>query len=181
MIRINLLPTKAKEKEKTVKAELIIGVIVLALVAGLCYIADKNASAKIVTEKDKINKLTIEISQYQADIQRVEEFKKKKSDLNAKLNAIKDLDTKRSGPVKMMDEFATILPKKMWILNFREANKRLELDGIATDGPVISDFLDKLRNSQFFDGAQLLQTQMQGYEGKNMQRFSIVCQVKYSI
>jgi type IV pilus assembly protein PilN len=181
MIRINLLPTKAKEKEKTIKAELIFAAILIAIVVIGCYLIDKRMTSQIQAEKEKINKLTIEISQYQADIQRVEEFKRKRNDLNAKLNAIKDLDTRRSGPVKMMDEFATIIPKKMWIMSFRENNKKLELEGIATDGPVISDFLDKLRNSQYFEGAQLIQTQQTTFDGKAMQRFNVVCQVKYSI
>jgi len=180
MIRINLLPTKAKEKARTLKNELIVFLFFFAAALAVCMVVQKNINTKISNQKDQIAKLQAEINQYQADIQRVEEFKQKKADLNAKLNAIKDLDTRRSGPVKMMDEFSTIMPKKMWIMSFKESNKKLELDGVAVEGPVISDFLDKLRSSQYFEGAQLIQTQLTTQDGKPMQRFSIICQVKYS-
>ncbi len=180
MIRINLLPTKAKEKARTIKNEIIIGGILLAIVGGLCFAVDKKKNAEIKAKKEKINELNVRINQFKADIKRVEDFKRKKADLNAKLNAIRDLDTKRSGPVKMLDEFVTIIPSKIWITAFKENNKKLDLEGVATEGPIISDFLERLKNSRFFQGAHLIQTQQIIYSGKRVQKFSIVCQVRYS-
>lgn len=180
MIRINLLPTKAKEKARTVKNEGIIALVVIVAMSVFCYAVDKKKQQEINEANDKIKQLQVRINQYKEDIKRVEDFKRKKADLNAKLNAIKDLDKRRSGPVKMMDEFATIMPKKLWITNFKENNKKLTLEGVAVEGPVVSDFLERLRNSRFFQGPQLIQTQQVAIDGKAMQKFNIVCRVKYS-
>ena len=80
----------------------------------------------------------------------------------------------------MMDEFTSILPKKMWITSFKENNKKLDLEGLAVGGPVIADFLEKLRSSQYFKGAQLIQVTQTTFAKKKVQKFNIVCQVKYS-
>lgn len=181
MIRINLLPTKAKEKARTLKNELIIAAVFVAVTIGLCIAVDKKKGGEVKDQMTTNRDLEIKINQYKQEIDEVAKFKAKKADLNAKLNAITELDTRRSGPVKMMDEFTQILPAKIWITSFKERNKRLDLEGMAMEGPIISDFLEKLRGSQYFTNAQLIQTSMTNYRGKKVQKFVIVVEVKYSV
>ena len=110
----------------------------------------------------------------------MEDFKQKKRDLDQKIATIKKLNDQRSGPVKLLDEFTYMVPLKAWITAYREANKQLTLEGMAVDGSTVSDFVDNLRASKFFQDIQLIQVQQADVAGKKVQRFNINCRVDYT-
>jgi len=179
MIRINLLPTKAARKKETVIQQLVVGVIVLVIGLAACWYVDGQKSKEIQNEKDKINKLQAQINQLQTIIKKVEDFKKKSRELHKKISTIRNLNEQRSGPVKMLEEFTYVLPRKAWVSVFRETNKQLTLEGVAVDGPTVADFIENLRGSKYFHNVQLIQVQQVDQKGKKMQRFNINCRVNY--
>jgi len=178
MIRINLLPTKAAQKKETVIQQLVVGVVVLALALGYCMVVNRDVQKQIDNENATINDLNAKIKQLNTVIKQVENFKKKKRDLNRKISTIQKLDDQRSGPVKLLEDFTYIVPRKAWVTVYREVGKQLSLEGNATDGPTVADFIDNLRSSKFFFGVQLIQVQSD-VSGKNV-RFSVNCRVNYT-
>jgi len=82
-------------------------------------------------------------------------------------------------PVKLLEEFTYVVPRKAWITSYREVNKQLTLEGVAADGPTVADFIDNLRGSKFFLDVQLIQVQQTGDHSKPYQRFNINCRVDY--
>ncbi len=179
MVRINLLPTKVARKKETVVLQLIVGVIVIALAVVGCMFKNHIEDQKIEAEQATIKDLELKISQLQAVIAKVDDFKKKKADLNRKIDTIKDLNAKRSGPVKLMEEFTYVVPRKIYITTYREADKQLSLEGVAADGPTVADFIDNLRGSKYFYDVQLIQVQQVLEENQKKQKFSINCRVNY--
>lgn len=179
MIRINLIPTKAARKKEGAILQLSIGGVAILVGLGICWLINRNMEKKIEQEKVAINALNAQINQLQSIIRQVEDYKKKRRDLETKINTIKDLNAKRSGPVKLLEEFTLVLPRKAWISKFRENNKQLSLEGTALDGPTVADFVDALRSSKFFYNVQLIQVQQKSKGGKKEQSFNINCLVNY--
>ncbi len=179
MIRINLIPTKAAKKKEGAIIQLIFGGIVLGVGASVCLWINRTMDQKIEAEKLTINDLNAQISQLQKVIEKVEDYKRKQADLERKINTIKDLNEKRTGPVKLLEEFTQVVPRKAWITTYREVEKQLTLEGAAVDGPTVSDFIDNLRNSRFFYNVQLIQVQQATEGGKKVQRFNVNCLVNY--
>ncbi|MFH1263806.1 MAG: PilN domain-containing protein [Pseudomonadota bacterium] len=180
MIRINLIPTKAERKKEGAIFQLIAGVIVIAVALVICWWKNREMEKRVESERIVQNDLQQKINQLQAVIAEVEDYKRKRRDLEAKINTIKDLNEKRTGPVKFMEEFGYVLPRKAWITTFREMEKQLTLEGAAADGPTVADFIDNLRGSKFFYNVQLIQVSQGGEGGRTIQKFSVNCLVNYN-
>lgn len=180
MIKINLLPTKqAKKKESTF---LQLGVAGAALIIALivCVFLNQMIQRKLDNEQVVINDLNAKLNKLKSVIDKVEEYKKEKQDLESKINAIKQLNDQRSGPVKFLAEFAAIVPERAWITSFKESEKSMQLEGIAADGPTVTTFVDNLRGSKFFSNVDLLRVEQVTEKGQNRQKFYINCSVTYT-
>ncbi|MCB0308236.1 MAG: PilN domain-containing protein [Bdellovibrionales bacterium] len=180
MIRINLIPTKAEHKRRGAILQLVFGGVVVGIVVICCVVFNASMESKIQREQAEINDLNAQINKLKTIIAEVENFKKKRRDLETKIQTIKDLNDKRTGPVKLIDEFSAILPRKAWITNYSEVDKRLNIEGRAMDGSTISDFVQSLRESKFFYNVQLVQVDQSSENGKKIQKFNITAQVNYT-
>ncbi len=179
MIRINLLPTKAELKKQSAIFQLVLGAAMVFASLLVCFFINQNMEGKVEKKKIEISDLNDKINKLKSVIAEVEQFKEKRRDLEAKIQTIKELNDKRSGPVKLMEEFTVVLPHKAWVSTYRENAKQLSLEGLAVDGPTVSDFVDNLKNSKFFYNVQLIQVQKASDSGRDLQRFSITCMVNY--
>ncbi|MCB1198115.1 MAG: PilN domain-containing protein [Deltaproteobacteria bacterium] len=181
MIRINLLPTKSKFKKE-------IFIFHMIVLAGLCVVSavmyfvllDAGINKKISHEEQYITRLNTQIKSLDSVIKKVDDFKKQKADLEKKIKTIKQLNAQRTGPVNFMEEFAIILPEKLWINTFKEEGRNLSLDGIAVDGPTVELFVDELRDSGFFTTVTLESVTQESSNGVNLQKFVIKCGVTYT-
>lgn len=179
MIRINLIPTKAEHKRRGVFIQLGFGAACIVASLIICFFINTSMDGKIQKEQGTIADLNNQITKLKSVIAEVEDYKKKRRDLESKIQTIKDLNDKRTGPVKLMDEFSSIIPRKAWISSYSEMDKKLSIEGRAMDGATVSDFIQNLRESKFFHSVQLTQVEQVDEAGKKVQKFGIVCQVNY--
>jgi type IV pilus assembly protein PilN len=177
MIRINLLPTKAARKKEAVVLQLVVGAAAIAATLVVYFWMERIKNQEIEAEQLAINDLNAKINQLQTIIKQVEDYKQKRRDLNQKIDTIKRLNDQRSGPVKLIEEFTYVVPRKAYITTYREVGKQLTLEGAAADGATVADFVDNLRGSKFFQDVQLIQVQA---EGQKKVRFNINCRVDYT-
>lgn len=180
MIKINLLPTKQARKKESTILQLSIGgaAIVLALV--FSFFLNQMMQRKIDNEQVAINDLNAQLNKLKSVLDKVEEYKKEKQDLESKIAAIKQLNDQRTGPVKFLAEFSEILPERAWITSFKENEKQLSLDGVALDGPTVTTFVDNLRGSKFFSNIELLRVEQSSSNNQAQQKFFITCTVNYT-
>ncbi len=157
MIRINLLPVKRSRKRDQAAREGAIGGGVVAFVLVILYVWYLVMGSKISAADERIAKTQSEIKRIEQDIVKVDEFKKKKRELENKLTVIDDLKAKKTGPVKLLDELAANVPKKVWLQSFDEKNGVMILEGGAGDNDDLSDFLAYLtKRSHFFSKVALV-------------------------
>ena len=181
MIRINLLPVPKARKQEALIVQLVAGIIVLAGVAFVGYLYGTNKEAQIRNVTQQIAVKEREIAELKAKVGEVDKFKQQAKVLEDQLAVIRSLEAGRAGPVKMMDELTELVPRKLWIMTFKESNKKVSIDGIAESGPVIADFLENLKSSKYFSNPVLSVVQGQEQEGQKLHKFQITVQVKYDI
>ncbi len=159
MIRINLLPVRTSRKRETALRQLFLAGVGLALVGGGVAYAHLGISEEVETAQRRNTELDAEIADLKKQIGQVEEFEKKKEALQKKLDIIKTLKSRKTGPVHMLDEIAIRVPEKVWITSISEANKKVTLTGAAINNEVIADFITSLDESQYFEDVYLVSTQ----------------------
>ncbi len=157
MIKINLLPVKRSKKRDAATRELVIGGGVTGVLLIVLYVWYAVMDSKLSAVVDSVNKSKADIARIEQDIVKVDEFKKKKKELEQKLEVIDDLKAKKTGPVKLLDELALTMPKRVWLVSFEEKNGSMIIEGGAADNDELSDFLSYLtKQSKFFSGVTLI-------------------------
>jgi type IV pilus assembly protein PilN len=179
MIRINLLPApKARKQERLLIEGFIAALSIAGVIAG-CIILS-GTKERVIDDLEAHNqKIQVQINELKARVGEVEKFKQKQKTLTDQIKVIKDLEARRSGPVRMMDELTDLVPRKMWIESFKENNGKLSVQGTAQDGPIIADFLEAIKRSKHFLNAVLQNVQSQEVSGQTLHRFNINLDVKY--
>lgn len=184
MIRINLLPVRAAKKKQAGQQQvLLMGLVILAVFVVMVFWMgalkaerkklDGNI-AKIQAELVKLEQIIGEVNQYSAT----------KAMLESKLKVIEDLKKGRTGPVKVLDELAQKIPKKVWIQKLEEKDKNLLIIGEAATDEDVAAFMQDMQKSPFFQNLRLKFTKIaeradQG--GMKIKTFEMECQVNYAI
>ena len=158
MIEINLLPhreaKRAADLRQTV-AVLALGVLVVGVVI---VIVEGTLKASQSSAEESIRKLEAEIAIHKPEEERVEGFKKKKSELEDKIDVIRGLDRARSGPVRIFDELSKNTPDRLWLTSISTAGVAITVEGNSLDTGVVADFLRSLNGSDYFKDVDLERT-----------------------
>ncbi len=161
MIKINLLPVRASKKRELGRQWIIFFVVLVAGTALGNYLWLSSVESKV------------------ADIRKVivKDIKKEKDDIKQKLTVLNKLKAGRLGPVKVMDEMATIIPAHVWLNSWEETNGAVQIQGAGTTHEDAANFMRKLRESKYFDNVTLKSDHMINDHEVD---FTITCNVKYT-
>jgi type IV pilus assembly protein PilN len=180
MIRINLLPFRAARKKENIRRQIsvyILSVVCLVLLLGLFFL---NLNRKVTALKeDRIAKKK-ELATYAETTKKINELKKKIAEIRAKLDVIKDLESKKIGPVLLLDELTMAVPKeKLWLTSLDESKGILTLRGTAMDNDTVALFMTNLERSK-----QILSVDLKSTKLKNLTQyklsvidFDLVCKI----
>lgn len=162
MIRINLLLVKQAKKRGAGQKQLVLFALVLVvLVIGL-YTAYDGELKKIDALKVEQDEIRQELARMEELIGDINTFQAKRTDLQKKLDVIELLKKGKTGPVRILDELSTVIPKKVWLTSLTEQGNQLRMSGMATDNKEIAVFMKNLENSRFFSNVTLITITQQG-------------------
>jgi type IV pilus assembly protein PilN len=174
MVKINLLPIRSELRKKA----LIEHVSLLGLCIVLIFILSWFVQASITNKRDMLQQemtnTKLEIARLTVQAGEIEKFKQQKKELERKLDIIKDLNAKKTGPVAILDQLSLLIPEKAWITSLNNSGTSITLDGKAIDNPTIATFMKSLQASPYFQAVELVLTQRDGINHK----FTIKCQIK---
>src|SRR5262249_23683931 len=122
MLHINLLPVRAAKKREFGKQQLVLFVLLLVLATIGNFFVYGRYESELRSLDKQIAATRAEIAQLEKTIGEVKSIKEDKKALEDKLKILDTLKKGRTGPVKVLDELATIIPQKVWILDFSEQN-----------------------------------------------------------
>jgi type IV pilus assembly protein PilN len=169
MIRINLLPFRAARKKENIRRQIsiyVLSVVCLVLLMGLLFL---NLNRKVTALKeDRIAKKK-ELATYAETTKKINELKKKIAEIRAKLDVIKDLESKKIGPVLLLDELSMAVPKeKLWLTSLDERKGILTLRGTAMDNDTVALFMTNLERSK-----HILSVDLQSTKLKNLTQYKL--------
>jgi type IV pilus assembly protein PilN len=173
MIRINLLPVRVSRRAEAVKTELIIAGLVCGALVLMMLIAHVAISARVNNVRAENNALKTEIEQKQQILNKVRELEKVAQEVQQKLSVIKQLKARKTGPVHMLDQLAIAAPEKLQILSLQEKKGKVDIEGLAVNNEIISQFLSNLEQSEYFENVYLNSIEQEDERGVKLKSFSI--------
>jgi type IV pilus assembly protein PilN len=159
MIEINLLPHREARRAAELRETLFAFVAGLVAVGLGIFFFDSRLNQELETEQATADRLQREIAEYRSREKQVADFKRRKAEVETKLDVIRGLEVARSGPVRILDELAKETPERLWLTHFALSNGVLEMRGSSLDNVVVADFLRALGRSEFFENVNLIKTE----------------------
>ena len=162
MIHINLIsegkrPTAVRKKKdisERLSGENTAGILLLlAILPGLLFTGWEFWSLR-TDLKEKTAYASDLQRQYDAlksIIAEVEEFKKKKQELESKIRVINDLKINQIGPVKVMEHVSRSLPELVWMDRMDVNRNTIRLVGRGQNENAIANFVDNLDKVEGFN------------------------------
>jgi type IV pilus assembly protein PilN len=178
MIRINLLPVKAAKKREFGRQQIILFALLLVLAAIGNYFWYNRVDNELVALGGQIDRTKAEIAQLDKTIGEVRSIKDEKKKLEDKLKILDTLKKNRTGPVKVMDELATIIPPRVWITDYAETSGAVTMIGQASTYEDLSAFSKKLKASKHFRDINIKTARQRG---ESAVEWTITCTADYSV
>lgn len=180
MIKINLLPTKNVRKRSMGLMQLVallVAYVVLIAVLAFLYYDKQGQIDKFNKEIAAIEKDIVKQKQYQKDL---DEYKKRESALQQKLDVIKNLRQSKTTPTVYMEELSKIIPQKVWLEEFNNANGNILMKGLATEHQDVALFMSNLESSKMFanikmDAITRKEVKIPGMANSQVLEFTITC------
>ena len=158
MVRINLLPVRVSKKKEAGKQQLVI--FALILLVGLVgnYLWQASRASDLKTRQAKLARTKEDIAQLERIIGEVRNIKAQQQALQQKLDVLDRLKAGRSGPVRVLDEIATITPRQLWLNKIAEKGGAVSFTGTAISIDDVSAFMTALKGSKYFSKIELKKT-----------------------
>jgi type IV pilus assembly protein PilN len=178
MIRINLLPFRAAKKRENIKRQ--ISVYVLTVVLLFCAVAYlfMDLDRELTQTKTREQNLRQELAVFEKTLKQIAELEKKIKDVKAKLQVIRDLEKKKTGPVHLLDEIAMAVPReKLWLNSLAETAGMLKITGTAMDNETVALFMTSLEKSEYIQSVELVSTKLLHLAPQrlNVSEFALEC------
>jgi type IV pilus assembly protein PilN len=165
MLEINLLPVR--EVRKRAEARQILVQLGLAMVLSVCAVGAVHLRLREEMHRvaGRIQQMEKDIAQFKPQLDQVEAFKKKKNELEKKIDVIDGLDRARRGPVRVMAELADRIPPRVWITSLDTNGGSIKIQGESLDNELVALFLRDLGASEYFDDVDLESTKLNSNKG----------------
>jgi type IV pilus assembly protein PilN len=176
MIRINLLPYRAARSKENIRKQVSIGVLSFVLLLVLLSVWNVHLKAKKNNLSAKLEGIKKEVTIYEAKAKEVEEIKKKLSMLDKQIEIVKQLETMREDPPKLLEKMTEmVVQDRMQLTRFVSDAKSISVNGIAMDNETIAEFMTRLERSLLFGSVSLINSTKTTRFNVNMKSFAITC------
>lgn len=185
MRRINLLPWR-DERRQTLQRNFVVhlvGSVIAALIIGAGIHLYGQSQLDFQDQRNQY--LNGVIKNLDRKIQSINELKKQKAELIARMKVIEKLQSSRPIIVHLMDEFVKTLPDGIQLTDISiRGDKTISIQGYADAQARVADYLRKLNNSEYIKNAVIVGSgilaQNPGKQGSSANRyvFSITAEIK---
>jgi type IV pilus assembly protein PilN len=147
VILINLLPHREaarKRRRDAFYAALGTSALVGGIVAGAIYLW---YAAQISNQQSRNQLLQHEITRLEGQIKDIASLQAEIAALRARQQAVEALQADRNMPVYLLNELVKQLPDGVYILNLKQDNQTVSLQGVAQSNERVSELLRNLANN----------------------------------
>jgi type IV pilus assembly protein PilN len=173
MLEINLLPVREARRKADLRQYFMQFLLVLIVVCGGVGLFHSRLHDQIQRTEARVAQMQSDIDKFKPQLQQVEAFKKRKSELQKKIDIIDGLDRARSGPVRVLYEVASRTPDRLWLTGLSTKARQIKFQGQSLDNELVAVFLRKLGESEYFANVDLHSAKLSESRGLKLVRFEI--------
>jgi type IV pilus assembly protein PilN len=178
MIRINLLPFRAARIKENIRRQVTIYLLsTVFLILAMSYFT-LDFSTKVRVLRGEQDAKQRKLASFKVTNVKMQKLKNKLADVELKLTTIRELEKGKTGPVKLLDDIATSVPReKLWLVSLKEKKGTLTLTGTAMDNETVADFMNRLESTESMKSVELVKTQQKEIKQLklNLKDFSLNC------
>lgn len=180
MIRINLLPVRVSKKKAAGRQQLLLLalIVVLAIIAN--WVWSSSRAGDLAAREAKLRRTRDEIVQLDRIIGEVKDIKAQQAALKEKLDALDRLKAGRSGPVKMLDALAQVIPPRVEVKKMDEKSGDVTFEGTAATIDDVSAFMTALSGTPYFQKVELKKTSAVNRGGMRVVDFVLTAKANYT-
>lgn len=203
MIRINLLPIKKQQQKETSRRLLIL--FAVAIIAEILILLPFYLSKSEDVDRAKAENARIQqsINDLSTRVQATETLNSEKTLLLQRLGVFNQLESGRSGPVRILDEVQNVLsqpqneldqltfdkrdwstrwdPGRLWFNEFEEKDGNFRLIGGARTNDDVAEFLQRLSTSVYFENVRLISSEQAEEKDFQYVKFEVVGNLTYNV
>lgn len=184
MIRINLAPAEARRRRSgfsgfkipmpSPNLAWLFGAlcIVAAAGVGLHWWNLTRTEAKLAGDFERG---TQELQALKATLGQGANVKAQLSDIQKRVQVIEELMKGQARSIVMLDAFADVVPRDLWITSMEERGSVLKLTGTAYSTTAVSDLMSNLRSSGKFKEIDLLVSRQDLAKTPSVVTFEVTC------
>ena len=174
MLEINLLPVREVRKRFETRQIVLQQLLVLILTAAAIGAFHTRLASKMARTQARIHQMDKDIAQFKPQLEQVEAFKKKKKELEKKIEVIESLDHQRRGPVRILAELSDRIPERVWLTSLETNGSQVKLQGESLDNELVAIFVRNLSESKYFGDVDLDGTKLSKQKrGLNVVQFDM--------
>jgi type IV pilus assembly protein PilN len=180
MIKINLLPYREIIRKENIITHAVIAGFVAGVVLIVIVSVDYAMRNKINGHKKEIARIEKDIKKNQASLDEIKKLKQEKETYRKQFQVIENLKKEKEGPVRILDEIASKIPKEIWLVTLKQNGNNLQLIGVAVENKLISQFMSRLKASSYFQKVDLITSEMKVQKVRKgtslkLKKFTITC------
>ena len=174
MLQINLLPVREARRKGDLRQYAMQVLLVMIVTVGAIALVHSRLSDQIDRAQARVRQMQNDIDQFKPQLEQVAAFKKRKSELEKKIDVIDGLDRARSGPVRVLAELSSRTPDRLWLTDLTTQGNAISLKGQSLDNELVALFLRELGESPYFAEVDLDSTKLGNQRnGLKVVRFAI--------
>ena len=180
MIRINLLPVRVSKKKVAGRQQILLLALIVVLAVVANWVWSSSRAADLAARESKLRRTKDEIAQLDRIIGEVKDIKAQQAALKEKLDILDKLKAGRSGPVRLLDQLAQVIPPRLELKKMDEKSGGVTFDGSAATIDDVSAFMTALKQTPYFSKVELKKTTAVTRGGMRIVDFTIVAQANYT-
>jgi type IV pilus assembly protein PilN len=132
---------------------IVLGFLILGILVALGYWFWHKRELK--TREGIVAERTIEAQKLESIIKEVEQYQRRKDNLQQRIDLINQLKQNQKGPVRIMDQVSRDLPDLVWIDSMDITAGRISLSGRGLNPNAIALFIENVKNDPYFEEPQV--------------------------
>lgn len=178
MTRLNLLPWRELRRKAVSRQVRNFAIGVAILMGVIVWAAYMHMNARIDYQNERNSYLKAEIKKVEKELKEINQIKKKKAQLIARMEVIQRLQKDRAQMVRNFDDLARNLPKGMYLTQLSIKGRNVTIKGAADSNGTISKFMRQIESSEQFTTPNLNVINVKQAGGLRVSRFTMKFNIK---
>jgi type IV pilus assembly protein PilN len=178
MARINLLPWREERRKlRNRETQTLFAAAAVAALAAV-FLAWWLIGQRIDSQNNRNTFLKDEITKIEAKIKEIEDLEKRKTQLLQRMQIIEQLQASRTLMVHLFDDLVRTIPVGVRLTSIKQTGNLLTMDGYAESNARVSEYMNKLEESQWVSEPDLAIVEAKGPDKRSRYQFTLRVKIK---